>query len=141
MDLEVDGVDLRLDEARGLHRVPDDLGVGPGELTGAGLGLLEDPSRLQDPGGRGAPEVVVRPGPGRERQVPALLEHAAGVPERGLGVLEQHVAPAAQDGVEARRRLVDRDAEVDLAEADVLDALALGLVVGPPRASRARSRW
>ncbi len=54
-----------------------------------------------------------------------LLEEPARVLQRRLRVLEQHVAPAAQDAVERRGGLVDRDVEVDLPEADVLDALAL----------------
>ena len=69
--------------------------------------------------GRGAPEVVVGARPGGERDAAVLLEDPAGVAQRRLGVLEQHVAPAAQDAVEARRGLVDRHVHVDLAEADV----------------------
>ena len=67
-------------------------------------------------------------------------EHAARLAQRGLGIGHQHVAPAAQDAVEARRLDVDARLGVDLLEAHVADAELLGAALGGLRASRARSR-
>ena len=47
------------------------------------------------------PRVVLRRVPDRERDAAAGPQHAARLAQRGLGVGEQHVAPAAEDAVDA----------------------------------------
>src|SRR4051794_24859724 len=83
------------------------------------------------PGPSPAPSAPRPPGPlpGRERRPPAGPQHPPGLPQRGARVGHEHVAPAAQDGVDAGGVEVDR-LRVDDAELDVVDPVGRGALAG-----------
>ena len=91
---------------------------------------LHQPARDQLARRQRAPRVLLGGGPRGERDAAAGLEHAPRLAQRVLGVGHQHVAPAAQDAVDARGLEVDARVGVDLLEAHVADAELLGAALG-----------
>ena len=103
----------------------------PGELARlTGGDRLDQPAAHHLAGGDRAPRVLLRAPPRRQGEPPSGLEHPARLPQRGLGVGHQHVAPAAQDAVDARGLDVDRALRVDLLEADVAEPELLRAALG-----------
>src|SRR3954453_9074047 len=116
---EVHAFDAIVHKAGTFDLLGDRAVLGPGELARPWWLLFGQAAVTEDPHRDRCPWIVLGAGPRGQRDLAVLLEYAPGLPERGLAVLEQVVAPAAQDGVDARRGLVEREVGVHLAEADV----------------------
>src|SRR5215207_6149515 len=73
---------------------------------------------------RPGPRIVLDGGPRPERETPAGPQHAPRLAERGVAVDGEHVAEAAEDGIDAGGRQVD-PLQLHRLELDVLDAQLL----------------
>ena len=131
VDREVERLDVVLGEPGLVERLGDRALRRPAERPRQrGIGRLPEPVGDHLAARERQPRVRVRPGPGGERHAPAGAQHPARLAQGVDRVGHQHVAPAAEDAVEAAGLDVDARVGVDLLEADVRDPQRLGALLG-----------